>query len=72
MVARRLPPYSGGPDPYGRCCAAALLGLRPTHAEAVVQPEHLVGDVGGALYNTQSLVRGKRNDTVLLPYGYFE
>lgn len=30
----------------------------------------LTGDVGGAMYGTQSVIRSKSNDTALLPYAY--
>jgi outer membrane protein len=32
----------------------------------------LVGDLGGALYSTQSIIRGKSNQTRLLPYAYLD
>ena len=54
-----------------------LLGgacLLPVLAAAQVAPlkYELTGDVGGAVYSTQSVIRSKDNETRLLPYGFFD
>jgi len=55
----------------------ALLGascLLPMLAGAQIAPikYELTGDVGGAVYGTQSVIRSKGNETRLLPYGFFD
>ena len=57
--------------------ARALLGaacLLPMLAGAQIAPlkYELSGDVGGAVYGTQSVIRSKGNETRLLPYGFFD
>jgi outer membrane protein len=34
--------------------------------------DSLVGDVGGAVYSTQSVIRSRGNDNTVLPYGFFD
>jgi outer membrane protein len=48
--------------------------LTPSLASAQGAPltDHLVGDVGGAVYGTRSVIRSKDSDTALLPYAYFD
>ena len=41
-------------------------------AQPVALTDKLVGDVGGAAYSTQSLIRGKTTNTSVLPYGYVD
>ncbi|MFS2036114.1 MipA/OmpV family protein [Polaromonas sp. CT11-55] len=56
----------------------ALLGaaglLLPLLAAAQIAPlkYELTGDLGGAVYGTQSVIRSKGNETRLLPYGFFD
>ena len=54
--------------------AGLAVCLLPVAAQA--QPaaltDKLVGDVGGAAYITQGLIRSKTTDTSALPYGYFD
>ena len=52
--------------------AAALLSPCMARAQAAPLTDRLVGDVGGAAYVTQSVVRSKGNDTSALPYGFFD
>lgn len=56
--------------------AAGLLGaaLLLGSAQAQVAPINyqLTGDVGGAFYGTQSVIRSKGSETRLLPYGFFD
>ena len=52
--------------------AAALLGPRLAHAQAAPLTDRIVGDVGGAVYSAQSIIRSKGNDTTVLPYGFFD
>ena len=49
---------------------AVLPGL--AGAQVAPPPDHLVGDVGGGAFFTQSVIRSKSNDTRALPYGYFD
>ena len=51
---------------------AGLLVPRLAHAQTAPLTDHLVGDVGGAVYTSQSVIRSKGNDSRLLPYGYFD
>jgi outer membrane protein len=51
---------------------AALLGSQLAYAQAAPLTDKLVGDVGGAVYGTQSVIRSKGNDTRVLPYGFFD
>ena len=43
---------------------------------AFAQPEpltdRLTGDIGGAVYSTQGIIRSKANDNTVLPYGFFD
>jgi outer membrane protein len=56
----------------------ALLGaaclLSPVLGAAQLAPlkYELTGDLGGAVYGTQSVIRSKGNETRLLPYGFFD
>jgi len=56
----------------------ALLGvaglLLPLLAAAQIAPltYELTGDLGGAVYGTQSVIRSKGSETRLLPYGFFD
>ena len=52
--------------------AAALLGPHLAHAQAAPLTDKLVGDVGGAVYGTQSVIRSKGTDSTVLPYGFFD
>lgn len=52
--------------------AATLLGPRLAHAQTAPFTDRLVGDVGGAVYSAQSIIRSKGNDTTVLPYGFFD
>ena len=52
--------------------AAALLTPHRAQAQAAPLTDRLVGDVGGAAYSAQSIIRSKGNETTVLPYGYFE
>ena len=56
----------------GAVLSAALLA--PGLATAQVAPitYQLTGDVGGAVYSTQSVIRSKGSETRLLPYGFFD
>ena len=47
---------------------AALLGCSSVFAQADPINDKLAGDVGLAAYVTQSVIRGKGNDTTVLPY----
>lgn len=51
---------------------AALLGPQLAHAQADPLSDKLVGDVGGAVYATQSVIRSKGNDRSVLPYGFVD
>ena len=48
--------------------AAALLFAGLASAQPAPLTDKLSGDVGGAVYGTQSVIRGKNNEAVLLPY----
>lgn len=52
--------------------AAAALLLCPGLASAQSAPftDHLVGDVGGAVYATSSVIRSKDTKAVVLPYAF--
>lgn len=52
--------------------SAAMLGPSPASAQAEPLTDRLVGDVGGAVYATQSVIRSKSNDSPVLPYGFFD
>ena len=52
--------------------ATALFGPRLAHAQAAPLTDRIVGDVGGAVYGAQSIIRSKGNDTTVLPYGFFD
>ena len=41
-------------------------------AQPAALTDKLVGDVGGAAYISQGLIRSKTTDTSALPYGYFD
>ncbi len=47
---------------------AALAGTSVAHAQAELLTDRLVGDVGGAVYATQTVIRSKANDTTVQPY----
>ena len=48
--------------------AAALLFAGLASAQPAPLTDKLSGDVGGAVYGTQGIIRGKNNEAVLLPY----
>lgn len=52
--------------------AAALLVPHLASAQAAPLTDKLVGDVGGAVYGTQSVIRSKGTDSTVLPYGFFD
>lgn len=52
--------------------AAVMLGPRLAHAQAAPLTDRIVGDVGGAVYSAQSIIRSKGNDTTVLPYVFFD
>ncbi|MES2189859.1 MAG: MipA/OmpV family protein [Pseudomonadota bacterium] len=52
--------------------AAMLLGTSAVHAQAAPLTDRLVGDVGGAVYSAQGIIRSKGSDSNLLPYGFFD
>ena len=49
-----------------------LLTTQLVHAQADPLADKLVGDVGGAVYGTQSIIRSKGKDTSVLPYGFVD
>ncbi|SFC34566.1 outer membrane protein [Polaromonas sp. OV174] len=51
---------------------AALLLSSQASAQPTPLTDKLVGDVGGAAYLTQSVIRSRDKDTAVLPYGYFD
>jgi MipA family protein len=53
---------------------AALALLGPVAASAQPSPltDRLIGDVGGAAYTTQPVIRSRASDTRVLPYGFFD
>jgi outer membrane protein len=46
----------------------AMAGTSLAHAQSEPLTDRLVGDVGGAVYATQTVIRSKANDTTALPY----
>lgn len=46
----------------------ALAVTSVAHAQPEPLVDRLVGDVGGAVYATQTVIRSKTNDTIVLPY----
>ena len=50
--------------------AAVLLASPSAHAQAAPLTDRLVGDVGGAVYSSQGIVRSKGSDNSLLPYAF--
>ena len=48
--------------------SVALAVTSVVHAQPVPLTDRLVGDVGGAVYATQTVIRSKTNDTIVLPY----
>jgi MipA family protein len=62
------------------CCVGVLVAassaglLAPGQANAQVAPINyrLTGDVGGAYYGTEGVIRSKGSETRLLPYGFFD
>ena len=48
--------------------AAGLLSAGLASAQQAPLTDKLSGDVGAAVYGTQSVIRGKNNEAVLLPY----
>lgn len=53
-----------------RMLTAACGVVSPLHAQTL--PDHIVGDVGGAVYSTQSVVTGQKDMLSALPYAYFD
>lgn len=51
---------------------SVLLGPQLAHAQADPLVDKLVGDVGGAVYGAQSVIRSKGNDNSVLPYGFVD
>ena len=51
---------------------SAVLGSCLAHAQDAPLTDRLVGDVGGAVYATPSVIRSKNAETKVLPYGYFD
>ena len=56
----------------GSLGTALFLSSFLTHAQVAPLTDKLVGDAGGAVYLTQSVVRGKSTDTSVLPYGFID
>jgi outer membrane protein len=56
------------------CTLALVLAAAPARAQSgpAPLPDHLVGDVGAAVYSTGTAIRGESATTRLLPYGYFD
>lgn len=52
--------------------AVTLLAPHLARAQAAPLTDELVGDVGGAVYGTQSVIRSKGTDSTVLPYGFFD
>ncbi len=53
--------------------AALLLSAAPSvKAQAEPLNYRLTGDVGGAVYSTQGIIRSKGSDNSVLPYGFFD
>lgn len=52
--------------------AALLLSPYAVHAQGTPLTDKLVGDVGGAVYLTQSVIRSKDSKASVLPYGFFD
>ncbi|MDB5963877.1 MAG: outer membrane protein [Polaromonas sp.] len=52
--------------------AASLLASPAAHAQPAPIDYRLTGDVGGAVYSTQSIIRSRSNDSTVLPYGFFD
>lgn len=50
----------------------ALAGVGAVQAQPAPLTDRLVGDVGGAVYSTQSVIRSRSNDSTVLPYGFFD
>ena len=50
------------------CVAASVLLAGAAAAQPVPISYKLTGDVGAAVYGTQSIIRGKNNQTTVLPY----
>lgn len=53
-------------------CSFAALSAQRVQAQADPLVDKLVGDVGGAVYGTQSIIRSKGRDTSVLPYGFVD
>lgn len=51
---------------------AAVLGCSVAQAQPAPLTDRLTGDVGGAVYSTQSIIRNKAGDNTVLPYGFFD
>ena len=51
---------------------AALLTAGLSHAQDAALTDRLVGDVGGAVYSTQSVIRSKNAAITVLPYAYLD
>lgn len=51
---------------------AALLAPHLAQAQPAPLEDKLAGDVGAAVYGTQSVIRSKATDSALLPYGFFD
>ena len=49
---------------------AALLASGMAGAQTSALTDRLVGDVGGAVYGSQSIIRGKGSDAAVLPYAF--
>ena len=52
--------------------AALLLGPPIAHAQGTPLTDKLTGDVGGAAFLTQSVIRSKDGKASVLPYGFFD
>ncbi|MFC5523677.1 MipA/OmpV family protein [Polaromonas jejuensis] len=74
MNATLPPKNSAFPAASVLASLGAALCLSPCMVRAQPTPltDKLVGDVGGAAYITQSVIRSKSNDTSVLPYGFFD
>jgi outer membrane protein len=52
--------------------AVTLVGSCAAQAQPTPLTDRLTGDVGGAAYSTQSVIRSRGNDNTVLPYGFFD
>jgi len=64
--------YAMAFSPRALLGAAALLLPMLAAAQAAPLKYELTGDLGGAVYGTQSVIRSKGSETRLLPYGFFD